>query len=86
MESASAEHESMYGTVRCYWANRDGMLTVNISVPFGCRATLYLPKRYARTLCSDGVPAEKQFGFLETEKEYSIKLESGEYSLSAKAI
>ena len=84
MESASAEHESMYGTVRCYWANRDGMLTVNISVPFGCRATLYLPKHYARTLCSDGVPAEKQFGFLETEKEYSIELESGEYSLSAK--
>ena len=83
MESASAEHESMYGTVKCYWANRGGDVTLNIKVPVGCHATIYLPRKYARRLYSDGAPAEKQFRFLETEKEYSIELESGEYSFSA---
>ena len=82
MESASASHESMYGEVACYWANRDGKVSLNIKVPFGCHATLYLPKKYMNTLTENGKPAYLLGAFTENDKEFSVDLVSGEYMLS----
>ena len=81
MESACASHDSMYGEVACFWANRDGKLSVNIKVPFGCHATLYLPKHYMNTLKEGVKPAYLLGKFGENEKEFFVELESGEYQL-----
>ena len=56
LESAMSTHESMYGEVKCYFAKRDGKTTINLKVPFGCTATLYLPTTLATTLREDGKP------------------------------
>lgn len=79
LEYASAEHESMYGTVRCSWKNSGGRQSVELSVPVGCSATLFLPARYAGQL------SEENGGFgldsSETGGEYRVSLPSGEYRL-----
>ncbi|MBQ9510392.1 MAG: family 78 glycoside hydrolase catalytic domain [Clostridia bacterium] len=79
MESADASHESMLGKVSCSWKNTGSETTLDITVPFGGTATLYLPQRYA-----DKVKAGKNkiYGRLDG-KEYVIELENGTYSLSA---
>ncbi len=82
MESASSSHDSMYGEVACYWANRDGKVSINIKIPFGCHATLYLPKKYMGTLKENGKPAYLLGEFTENDKEFSVDLVSGEYMLS----
>lgn len=81
MESATASHESMFGEVSCYWANRDGKLSIHVKIPFGCHATLYLPKNYMATLKEDGRPAYLLGKFGETEKQFFVELPCGEYEL-----
>ena len=82
MESASASHDSMYGEVACYWANRGGKLSLNLKIPFGCHATLYLPKKYMNTLKMGDKPAYLLGKFGKNEKEFFVELLSGEYGLS----
>jgi alpha-L-rhamnosidase len=83
MESATASHESMYGEVRCDWSNREGAVSIHIKVPFGCRATLYLPKKYKDILKENEVSASEVGVASETEKEFALELVSGEYTLTA---
>ena len=82
MESASASHDSMYGEVACYWANRGGRLSLNLKVPFGCHATLYLPKKHMNTLKEGDKPAYLLGKFGENDKEFFVELSSGEYQLT----
>ena len=83
MESAVASHESMYGEVKCYWSNRDGRLTVNITVPFGCSGTLFLPAKYADLLSESGKPARDFIPCTVDGTEARLELCSGEYSFTA---
>lgn len=83
MESAAASHESMYGEVRCYWANRDGRLTVNLTVPFGCSGTLYLPSKYFDALTESGVKARDMLPCTVVGNEAGFELCGGEYSFTA---
>ena len=82
MESASASHDSMYGEVACYWANRGGRLSLNLKVPFGCHATLYLPKKHMNALKEGDKPAYLLGKFGESDKEFFVELSSGEYQLT----
>ena len=83
MESAAASHESMYGEVRCYWANRDGRLTVNLTVPFGCSGTLYLPSKYFDALTESGVKPRDMLPCTVVGNEAGFELCGGEYSFTA---
>ena len=83
MESASATHESMYGEVACHWSNKDGQVSIQIKVPFGCHATLYLPKKYMDILNENGISAFEIGKYTENEKEFGIDLVSGEYVFTA---
>ncbi len=82
MESAKAVHESMHGEVLCDWAKKDGKLTLSIKVPFGCHATLHLPKKYAETLTEDGTPISAVGKITDTEKDCEILLSSGVYTFA----
>ena len=83
MESATASHESMYGEVCCDWTNREGAVSIHIKVPFGCRATLYLPKKYMDVLKENEASVAEIGNVSETEKEFALELVSGEYTLIA---
>ena len=87
LESATAVHESMYGEVKCYWSERDGKTTVNLKVPFGCSATLYLTENYKDTLCEG---EKKVCDLYETGvnvtgrgNEFYVNIPSGEYTFEA---
>lgn len=54
MEHAKAVHESMYGEVLCDWTHKEGQLSLALTIPFGCYATLYLDETYAQTLKEQG--------------------------------
>jgi alpha-L-rhamnosidase len=43
LTSASARHDTPYGTAAVAWTRADGTLTVDVTVPVGCRATVHLP-------------------------------------------
>ena len=84
LESAMSEHESMYGEVKCFFAKRDGKTSINIKVPFGCTATLYLPESYVETLCESGKKVAESYSFGVKKgacgAEMYISLVSGEYN------
>ena len=83
-ESAMSVHESMFGEVKCYFAVRDGKLTLNLKVPFGCRATLYVPEDVAGRLKENGSPLAEEFdcGVKNSagRREMYFDLPSGEFS------
>ncbi|MBO4353757.1 MAG: family 78 glycoside hydrolase catalytic domain [Clostridia bacterium] len=84
LESAMSVHESMYGEVKCYFSKRDGQTTINVKVPFGCTATLYLPDGFAGRVKEDGRAVEETYSCGVQAgaggKEFFIELSSGEYS------
>ncbi len=77
-------HESMYGEVKCYFSKRDGQTSVNIKAPFGCSATLHLPKTLVGVLKEDGRAIEEIYsnGFADGDggNEFFIELPCGEYN------
>ena len=83
MESATAAHESMYGEVRCDWSNREGQVSIHVKVPFGCHATLYLPKKYLNVLKENETPVSAIGAIVESDKEFGVELISGEYTFMA---
>jgi alpha-L-rhamnosidase len=83
MESATAAHESMYGEVRCDWSNREGRVSIHVKVPFGCHATLYLPKKYLDILKENETSIAAVGAITESDKEFGVELISGEYTFTA---
>lgn len=82
LESAMSTHESMYGEVKCYFSVRDGKTNINLKVPFGCRATLYIPSSLASTLCDENTPINEIYPLSVTSGEAKIELSSGEYNFA----
>ncbi len=88
LESAMSEHESMYGDVKCFFAKRDGKLSINVKVPFGCTATLYLPEEYLDTLFDGDAKVTEKYSFGVQSgaggKEMYVIIPSGEYGFETK--
>ncbi|MBR7082812.1 MAG: hypothetical protein IKI51_02225, partial [Clostridia bacterium] len=88
LESAMSEHESMYGEVKCFFAKRDGKLSINVKVPFGCSATLYLPEEYLDTLFDEDAKVTEKYSFGVQSgaggKEMYVIFPSGEYGFETK--
>ena len=43
LEAVKASYESLYGTIAVDWTHRDGMFTLNVTIPVNCSAKVYLP-------------------------------------------
>lgn len=78
---ANCEFESMHGTLKCDWKNENGQQELNLVIPVGCTATLYLPSHYEGKLTENGkplaAPAKSENG------EYSVTLACGSYRIAA---
>ncbi|MBQ0125403.1 MAG: hypothetical protein KBS59_03660, partial [Clostridiales bacterium] len=84
LESAKAMHDSMYGKLGCYFSKRNGKTLVNITVPFGCTATLYLPQSYSETLKENGTSVAELYSVGGNKNgEFFVNVPSGEYSFEA---
>lgn len=82
LASASARYESTQGLIRSEWKVEGNQLTMNVSIPFGATAKIYVPTRSVDSVLEGGVPAENAAGvtFVGTEGEYAVwAVGSGDY-------
>jgi alpha-L-rhamnosidase len=76
------KHESMYGAIECNWTNINNVIRIDISIPVGCHADLFLPLRFENKIKEisekevDGIKAAIR------DKELVLSLVSGKYSFS----
>ena len=68
-----AYHDSPYGRVACQWKTEGRQLSIDLTVPVNCHATLYLPQGYTENLQEGGLDLVHQQGRL------GLQLGSGEY-------
>ena len=77
-------HECPYGTIRSDWSRKNGVLTMEISVPVNTTATVFIP---GENITEGGVPAAEAEGvsLLRTEDGRQVfKVESGSFRFEAK--
>ncbi len=80
LDWVNCEYESPYGIIRSNWSNKNGILTMNISIPANSTATVYVP---GTAITESGKAAEVAEGvrFFKYDDGYSIfRIESGDYS------
>ncbi|MCR5457699.1 MAG: glycoside hydrolase family 78 protein [Clostridiales bacterium] len=82
MQSASASHESMYGTVACSWKLTEESAETTITIPFGCKGNLYLPKNCSEFKVVDGTGNEVSIKGKLVGNEYLMSFKSGKYTVS----
>ncbi|MCK5812355.1 MAG: family 78 glycoside hydrolase catalytic domain [Clostridiales bacterium] len=66
--------QSLRGKISTSWKKQDNNLTLNITIPYGCKATLYLPIVYASMFKSEKVTIN--------DKLLNVTLPAGDYKLS----
>jgi len=87
LDWVKCEHESPYGLIRSDWHKKDGVLTMNVSVPGNTTATVYVPCKDVASVTESGKPAEKVVGviFLRMENGAAVyEVESGSYTFCSK--
>jgi alpha-L-rhamnosidase len=62
LAAASAEYESVRGTVRSAWTREDGRFRLRVTVPPGATATVLVPTRDPGTVREGGVPVAEAPG------------------------
>jgi len=81
-----AHHDSPYGRIVSNWKLRDGRLTMEIVIPTGATATVYVPAREAGSVREGNTRAADAAGvrLLRSEKDAAVfAVESGSYEFSA---
>lgn len=77
-------HECPYGTIRSDWSRKDGVLTMEISVPVNTTATVFIP---GELITEGGVPANEAEGVTLQRREGDrqvFSVASGSYRFEAK--
>jgi alpha-L-rhamnosidase len=84
-EYAKCMIESMYGTIRCDWSNINFKVFINLEVPVGTYATLFLPEEYLGKLTEHGKPVRELDGvrIAKGDRESGLILASGDYNFIA---
>jgi len=75
-------NETSYGKAGIYWEKENGHFTMQVEVPVGCEATVYVPIMTGSQLTENGKPVSeiKDIEFLQDENGYKLlKVSSGTY-------
>ncbi|MFO7637335.1 MAG: family 78 glycoside hydrolase catalytic domain [Clostridia bacterium] len=70
---SKCHHDSMYGRIRCDWTSNETDVRLDIHVPVGSEATLYLPARYGACLLNEHPETDG--------REVKIRLVSGRHRI-----
>jgi alpha-L-rhamnosidase len=82
MSSAAARYRSMCGPIAADWRGRDNRLTLNVTVPPGATATVFVPAKNGDSVTESGRLAAKSDGvkFLRAESGAAVyEVSSGRY-------
>ncbi len=83
--SCQAIYNSIRGPIKVHWNLKDGMFTLDLTVPVGARADVYLPAIDPSSVKESGKPANESEGvkFLHTDEYASVfRVESGHYQFT----
>jgi alpha-L-rhamnosidase len=83
LDWVKCEYESPYGSIVSNWSKKDGILTMDITVPVNTTATVYVP---GNEITEGGLPAAGAEGvtFLRMENNKAVfKAESGKYEFES---
>ncbi|MBN1464935.1 family 78 glycoside hydrolase catalytic domain, partial [candidate division KSB1 bacterium] len=83
MEHVTYINNTPYGKAGISWKNRDGLLSMDVTVPVGCEATVHVPAENPDKVLENGVQSMKAAGveFLKMEGGYVVfNVDSGDYS------
>ncbi len=84
---ASAEHETMYGSIAVSWQWQDPVFTMDLTIPANTSATVHIPATTAKDVKESGKPANRvrHIVFLRTEEDYAVyAVGSGDYHFVSK--
>jgi hypothetical protein len=87
LNSAQAAYESVRGTIRCAWRREDGRLKMDVEVPVGAEADVYVPAKNAQAVAESGKPVIQAEGveFIRTEGGAAVfHTGSGVYSFESR--
>jgi len=73
IESVSCSFNSIRGPISSNWSNKKGELTMDIEIPYGCSATLILPKKYIGLFNEYEIKKESDF--------FSVSLLAGNHKI-----
>ena len=81
---ASAELDSLYGTIKSGWELKDGVFTLEVKIPNNTHATLRLPKARLAGVVLNGNPLEEESTLdpRQTGSSVQLKLLPGAYEFS----
>lgn len=80
-------NQTSYGKAGIVWKRENGQFVMQVEVPVGCEATVYVPLLKSGEILESGKPADKQgeVAMLNDENGYRIfKVKSGEYHFVSK--
>ncbi len=75
-------NETPYGKAGIFWRNNEQQFSIDIIVPVGCKATVYVPLKKYKKITENGKQADKSDGitFLKDENDYRLyTVSDGEY-------
>jgi beta-glucosidase-like glycosyl hydrolase len=87
LASAQAAYESVRGKIRCAWQREDGRLKMEVEVPVGAEAIVYVPAKSADAVTESGKPATQADGvkFVKVEGGAALfRTGSGVYSFESR--
>ena len=79
LDYAKATYESTYGEIISGWEAKDGILTINATIPHNTTATITLPKARISKVTSNGQPISERYDALEQNGDVILKVGSGTY-------
>jgi alpha-L-rhamnosidase len=83
---ASYSNLTPYGNAAINWKKENGIFLVNITVPVGSSATVYIPASKADEVMENGEKIEQSsdIAFLRMEEEYAVvNVSSGNYKFKS---
>jgi hypothetical protein len=86
LEWAKVDYDSVAGRIQSKWSRQGGTLKLEVTVPVGATATVYVPAKNAAAVTESGKPADKAEGvrFLRDENGRAVyEVSSGKYIFEA---
>lgn len=67
-------NETSYGKAGIHWENKDGKFSMQVEVPVGCKASVYVPLFKGKTVLENGKPASGSAGITAIEEKDGYQL------------
>ena len=82
LKYAKYYNQTSYGEAGISWKKENGQFSMQVTIPVGCEATVYIPMMAGKRILEGGItiPVSNDIRFIKEEEGYSMfKVKSGNY-------